>query len=425
MFNLLLEPFYRLNRNLTHRLLRKAMSETRPMRQRGGKLLYLAASCLPYHISGYTARTHAILKTLVENGIPVVALTRAGYPWDRKDRLADASSDQTIHDGVCYHHLATPTRLKQVAHYALTAAAEIEKFALAHEVGCIHAASNHVNALPGLIAAKRLGMPFQYEMRGIWELSRASRFPAFYNSAPFRMALGLEGFVAANSDRLFVISRQLADYAVRNWQISENKINVLPNCYSPGKTQAVQTDCKPDLLGYAGSLVEYEGLDVLLEALAHLRNNGKIAYLRIIGDGEARERLEELSTKLDLGNQVEFMGRMEPAKAAAALGECEAICLPRKPYEVCKIIPPLKLVEAMSIGKALFAPNLPVFHEELGELGDGWMFEAGNAASLAKLLKKRLPDKTALREQGARLREKATATRQWRHFALAIPYPGQ
>lgn len=425
LFNRLLEPFYWLNRNLTRRILRQAMAERRPVGENGGKLLYLAASCLPYHISGYTARTHALLKALMDSGVSVVALTRPGYPWDRKDRLTDAATNQTIHDGVCYNHITKPTRLKQVAHYALAASTEIENFALAHSVGCIHAASNHVNALPGLLAAKRLGLPFQYEMRGLWELSRASRFPGFYNSPPYRMALDLEGFVATNSDRLFVISRQLAEYALIHWQIPEEKINILPNCHSPIKEQpASTTACKPDLLGYAGSLVEYEGLDVLLEALAHLRNKGKIAFLRIIGDGEARERLEDLAANLGLDKQVEFMGRMEPEKAAAALLECEAICLPRKPYDVCKIIPPLKLVEAMSMGKALFAPNLPVFCEELGELGEGWMFESGNAASLASLLEKRLPDKIALREHGTRLREKATATRQWSHFTQSIPYPG-
>lgn len=424
MLKNILAPFYYLNRKATRHMLGKAMAKRGPVARPGKNLLYLAAVCLPYHINGYAVRTHAILKALREQGTEALALSRPGYPWDRSDSLAKPNSAQTTHEGIDYHHLAHPTRVKHVVHYALAGASEIEKFVLANDVGLIHAASNHINALPGLIAAKRLGLPFQYEMRGIWELSRASRIPSFYNSPPFRLALELEGMVASSADRLFTISGQLAEYAIKRWRIDPSKIQILPNCCEiPKSALPPSRKVEPGLLGYAGSLVEYEGLDIVLEALAHLRNNGKIAHLRIIGDGEARERLEALSEKLGLEGQVKFWGRVEPERAKQMLLECEAICLARKPYEVCKIIPPLKLVEAMSMGKPLFAPDLPVFREELGESGAGWLFEAGNAASLAKLLAARLPDKAGLLEQGAKLRAKAFATRQWKHFAHLIPYP--
>lgn len=52
-------------------------------------------------------------------------------------------------------------------------------------VSQIHAASNHFNALPALLAARMLGIPFHYEMRGLWELTRASRQPWYENSARF------------------------------------------------------------------------------------------------------------------------------------------------------------------------------------------------------------------------------------------------
>lgn len=421
MYTWLLKSFYFLNRKNTEFLLNRAIRKSVPKTRHGSNFLYLAASCLPYHISGYTARTHALLTSLAEVNAPVIALTRTGYPWDRKDRISDTNLDCHLEGNVLYHHLRTPTRLKQVAHYSLAAAAQIEKFALSHNVGRIHAASNHVNALPGLIAARRLGIPFQYEMRGLWELSRASRQPGFNNSPAFKMGIALEKLVAQNADRLFVISEQLGNYISKNWDISQDRINLLPNCVTnalfsknPGKTVT------PGLLGYAGSLIEYEGMDVLLEALAHLRNRGKRILLRIIGDGEARERLQELASLLKLDEQVEFLGRKDQATAHELLGECEAICIPRKPYEVCKIITPLKLVEAMALGKPVFAADLPVFREELGELAEGWTFTPGDAQDLARLLEKQLTDKTALLKQGEELRKKARQSRMWEHFTDKI-----
>lgn len=427
MFQNFLKPFYYLNRKATCHILRRALARPADRLPESSTLLYLAASCLPYHISGYTARTQALLESLVESNTKVIALTRPGYPWDRRDSLQTPTSNRHSQGNVDYYHLSTPGRHKQVAHYALRAAAEIEKFARANSIGRIHAASNHANALPGLLAAKHMGIPFQYEMRGLWELSRASRFPSFRDSPGFRMGLELEGFVASRADRLFCISGQLADYASKRWKIDRKKIEVLPNCLFRELAQINPAEqVQPALLGYAGSLVEYEGLDVLLESLAHLRNSGINVSLRVIGDGEARGRLQKLATHLGLDKQVSFLGRMEPESARELLRECAAVCLPRKPYEVCCLIPPFKLVEAMAMAKPLFVPDLPVFREELGELADGWIFEPGNAASLASLLAKRLPDYGLLKAQGEKLREKALSTRQWRNFIpLVLDTAGQ
>lgn len=418
---MLLKSFYFLNRKNTEFLLNRAIRKNAHKSRQGNNLLYLAASCLPYHISGYTARTQALLNSLAEANAPVIALTRTGYPWDRKDRLSDTSLDSHLEGKVLYHHLRAPTRLKQVAHYCLSAATQIEKFAQTHHIGRIQAASNHVNALPGLIAARRLGVPFHYEMRGLWELTRASRQPSFYNSPAFKMGLALEKLTAQNADRLFVISEQLGSYIAQHWNIDKKRMNILPNCV-PDEifARTCNQPVKPGLLGYAGSLIEYEGMDVLLEALAHLRNKGKIVHLRIIGDGEAKERLKELSKRLNLEDQVDFLGRKNQNSTHELLMECEAICLPRKPYEVCKIITPLKLVEAMALGKPVFAADLPVFREELKELADGWTFTAGDAADLARLIEKKLADKRALLEQGEKLRERAKLTRRWQHFTEMI-----
>ncbi len=47
------------------------------------------------------------------------------------------------------------------------------------------------------------------------------------------------------------------------------------------------------------------------------------------------------------------------------------VCLPRKPFEVCRIVPPIKLVEALAMAKPVIVPDLPVFRDELGNSGSG------------------------------------------------------
>ena len=262
-----------------------------------GRLLYVAASCLPYHISGYTSRTHELLCTLRADGGDVRVVTRTGYPWDRRDSLCLPEAEATVIDDVTYTHSHTPRNNRFTAVYAAQASVVLEAYARSQRVAVIHAASNHVNALPALIAARRLGLPFQYEMRGLWELTRASRQPSFENSHNYHLGLELEGFVATHADRVFVISRQLGHYARQRWNIPESRLSLLPNCVDGERIKPAPHDVAiPLCIGYAGSLINYEGLDTLVDAMALLRQRGITASLHIMGEGEARAALYPMVT---------------------------------------------------------------------------------------------------------------------------------
>jgi glycosyltransferase involved in cell wall biosynthesis len=383
----------------------------------GAGLLYVAASALPYHTSGYTIRTHEIIRALILAGGRVHSLTRSGYPGDRLDRSCDARSNETKVGEVCYLHVAKPANNRPVILYGLQAAPVIAAVAARHRVAVIHAASNHVNALPALLAARQLGIPFQYEMRGLWELTRVSRQPDFDGSQTYKQGLQLENLVARHADRLFVISGQLGRYVAEHWGIPAERIALLPNCVDPDRfAVAAPGEVEACSIGYAGSLIGYEGLDTLIEALARLKESGVAVRVRIVGDGEARSSLESLVRRLEVEDCVQFMGRQTPDVAREVIRRCAVVCLPRKPYEVCRVVPPIKLVEALAMGKSVIVPDLPVFREELGENPAGWFFRAGDSADLAKVLGAALGNLDILRALGARAREYAVSQRCWSKF---------
>ena len=448
-----------------------------------GRLLYVAQSCRPYDINGYTSRTHELLKALHKEEYDIHVLTRTGYPWDRHQTIrpvhvplqqafaGDLSLASTSEDGITYHHLPSPKNNCFTAIYAARASRTIERFCRVLQPAVLHAASNHVNALPVLIAARRLGIPFQYEIRGLWELSRLAKNPGYKNSHNFQLGLDLEGFVARHADKVFVISLELARYAVQNWKIPEDRLALLPNCVdgerfapqsftalvsaapsrieevsslpaSANQSTANQSTSTPTVssparqadkisnktsiltIGYAGSLLEYEGLDVLLQALHLLQTSWDstsqlpLLRLELAGDGDARGKLEALTQSLHLGHMVTFLGRVSPEEARRRLNSWSIICLPRKAYEVCTLIPPLKLVEAMALAKPVLVPDLPIFHEETGE--HGLFFDAGNPHSLASLLHSLLVKSADLPELGAKNRVSVLQHRQWSQFVPAL-----
>lgn len=425
---LLGEPWLAFNRFLTVRMLRRRTQQRgsvqTPYEPIQGRMLYVAASALPYHISGYTTRTHAIAQALQEAGGDVCVLTRPGYPWDRKDRLADASTQTTVVDQVQYVHVQRPANNRPVMQFAIEAAASIAQEAIKQRVAVIHAASNHVNALPALIAARQLGIPFQYEMRGLWELSRASRMPEFRDSQGFKQGLELEGLVASQADRLFVISEQLGQYAREHWNVDPARMGLMPNCVDPSRfTPGAAQDVQPNTIVYAGSLIVYEGLDVLIDAVADLAGRGKDVTLTIIGDGEARAQLQAQVQSLGMEKHVLFAGRVSPEEARALQAKAALVCIPRRPFEVCRIVPPIKLVEAMAMGKPVLVPDLPVFQDEVGPCRSVRFFKAGDVQDLARVLEETFQaGPEVLAQDGALAREEATQRRSWADFVVhALP----
>lgn len=485
LLRLLGEPWLAVTRLLTvrglqlrlrpHSLRRKA-SRPPAYESQADSVLYVAASCLPFHTSGYTTRTHELCRALGESGAAVHVLTRPGYPWDRADRARDPEGTETRVEDMVYAHTPAPSKFRPVLLYALQAAPVIAGIARSRRAAVIHAASNHVNALPALLAARQLGIPFSYEMRGLWELTRVSRMPDYEGTQSYRQGLELEGLVARHADRVFVISDHLRRYAAKEWGIPAERMFLLPNCVDPDRllpaeattsatpeettapatpetpaeaatsatptsppppatpatpatpppsatpatSSSVSPDIETDAIVYAGSLIAYEGLDLLIDAVALLAAQGRPVLARIAGEGEARGQLEAQAQRLGLARHIRFLGRISPTAARDLVRRAALVCIPRRPFAVCELVPPIKLVEALALGKAVVVPDLPLFRDELGDAGNGFFFTPGDARSLAETIARLLDDKALRDSAGQRARAYAATRRNWRNVVPDI-----
>jgi glycosyltransferase involved in cell wall biosynthesis len=66
--------------------------------------------------------------------------------------------------------------------------------------------------------------------------------------------------------------------------------------------------------------------DLVIEALAHGDASGIRAV--IAGDGEERERLHTLASRLGVTSRVTFAGRLTDAELVNQLARCRAVCFP-------------------------------------------------------------------------------------------------
>ena len=60
---------------------------------------------------------------------------------------------------------------------------------------------------------------------------------------------------------------------------------------------------------FVGRLTYVKGVDILIKAFNEVRKKNNNVSLTIVGDGEEREKLIELSEKLEIRDKVKFVGR--------------------------------------------------------------------------------------------------------------------
>ena len=126
------------------------------------------------------------------------------------------------------------------------------------------------------------------------------------------------------------------------------------------------------------SLDEWKGVDVLIRAVAILRDRGQRLTLLIAGDGPSRSSLEKLIVSLNLEDQVTLLGWQSRSSVVRLLQECTLFVLASR-FETFG----LALVEAMACGKAVIGTRVDGILEIVRDRENGILVDAGDADALA------------------------------------------
>lgn len=109
--------------------------------------------------------------------------------------------------------------------------------------------------------------------------------------------------------RIFCVSASTRDRLVEWIPSVAGRTLVFGNAVAvPAEPWSPSGAREQDLL-YVGRLEPVKGLDVLLHALRHLRDQGDAPTLAVVGDGSMRAPWEELAARLGLRDQVTFVGK--------------------------------------------------------------------------------------------------------------------
>ncbi|WP_380165962.1 glycosyltransferase [Jannaschia sp. R86511] len=393
----------------------------------GTTTLYLLGQSLPQRSGGYAIRSHGMATGLRSHGWDLHAVTRYGFPydlWREESDLRPVPLREEV-DGVPYHRLLDPddpavalTPLVPYVHEGARRSAD-----LGRRLGArlVHAASLADVGLAGSVAAATLDVPFVYEMRGLRQLLEEARNPATVGSQRHALHDLTELTAARRADRLLVITAALGAEMVR-LGVDPDSVVVVPNGVDPARFPPRERDSELAarlgvadrvVVGYAGSLVFYEGLDDLLEAWPRVRRARPEAHLVVVGDGSHGAQLRRHAQRLGLDGSVTFTGRVPHEDVPRYLSLFDVAPFPRAPLRVCELISPLKPFEAMSAGTPVVVSSVAALTEVVHDGVTGRVFGKGDPAALADVLVDLVGDADQRQRLAAAARDWVLAERTW------------
>lgn len=154
------------------------------------------------------------------------------------------------------------------------------------------------------------------------------------------------------------------------------------------------------LLAYAGILGHAQGLHVVLQAAALLRDRKDIHFM-LVGDGPEKERLLEMKQQLDPVN-VHFVDRMPRRELLAMMRSIDAVVVPLLRNALFKGAIPSKIFEALAMRKpVLLGVDGEARELFIDEGHAGLYFEPGSASDLARVAIQYACDRALVLEHGA------------------------
>jgi glycosyltransferase involved in cell wall biosynthesis len=212
--------------------------------------------------------------------------------------------------------------------------------------------------------------------------------------------LGLRAATGINS-----VSRYTADRAAELHGLDASRIRILPNALDPEWRLA---DAASDgngrrnggsltllTVGRLKSVVQYKGVDTVIEALPRLvRELPTVRYV-VVGDGDDRPRLEQLAARLGVADRVQFHGRLSEAELRRTFENCEVYVMPSRGEGFGVVY-----LEAMSLGKPVVGGAHGGAPEVVVDGVTGFLVEHGDVDLLADRLMLLLRDENLRRRMG-------------------------
>lgn len=233
-----------------------------------------------------------------------------------------------------------------------------------------------------------------------------------------RIARWLEVRAYRKCDTLVCVSDALKEILVKEAGVRPEKVVVVPNgvdttFFDPEHSKS-ERFFEGFIVGFVGSLLAWQALDVLLEAVKELRAEGMDISVVIAGDGIMREAWEKEVRRLGLSENVAFTGWVLPQRVPQLISGFDVGYSGQIKMQVGSMYhSPIKIYEYMAMSKPVVASAFEDARRVVRGGETGFLFEGGDKADLKRALAEAYQNRDELRELGRQAREEVVANHSW------------
>jgi len=389
------------------------------------KILHIFDHSVPY-FSGYTFRSNYIISNQRKLGFDPVVLTSLKHEkYGPSETVIDGlkfyrtppfsnpltrTAFNMVLIGECMHMIRLYHRIVEIL--------QKERFDL------IHAHSPALNGFPAMRAARRLGIPFVYEIRAFWEDAGVDLGSyTSEKSLKYKSVRRFETHLCRKADHVTTICEGLKNDLLGR-DISSKKITVIPNGVESDSFLPLERNTglmkklglEPGkVLGFIGSFYDYEGLDILVKAFAIINKKRSDLKLLMVGSGYQgqHEKLKSLCSSLGLDSNITFTGRVHHSDVNSYYSVIDIFIYPRRSMRITELVTPLKPLEAMSMEKIVLGSSVGGIAELVENGMNGFLFKPDDEASLADTVLEVVDKTENLDSMGARARKYVRENRDW------------
>jgi glycosyltransferase involved in cell wall biosynthesis len=236
---------------------------------------------------------------------------------------------------------------------------------------------------------QRCGLPWVLETQGpFYQEAKAERKSMVLTG----IARKLELEAYRQCDALVCVSHTLRDIVCREADISPSKVIVVPNgvdteVFDPQKHPARRL-FSGFTIGFAGGLLAWQGLDLLLHALAELRaEKGIQINLVVVGDGLMKNEWQNLAQELGISETVSFTGRVNGDEVPSYIAGFDFGYSGQVRLQSGSMYhSPLKIYEYMAMAKPMVASAFDDAKRMIREGEIGFLYAPGDKEELKRAL---------------------------------------
>ena len=266
------------------------------------------------------------------------------------------------------------------------------------DVDLVHAHFAYEAAVVGMQISKVLCKPFTFTAHAYEIFSQPS-----YSKERLKMLVD-------NAEKIITPSVFNKNHIIKETNCTENKIEIVRATISVEKFNNGKHGNKAEgeiKIIAIGRLVEKKGFEYLIRAMKAVVKENPSVFLNIIGDGNLKKELIELSNNLGATDYINFLGAKSNEYCLQELSTSDIAVLPcvvagNGDLDVC----PLTLQEAMAMEIPVISTIIGSIPELIEDGKEGLLVPERDESALAHAIIKLIDNPSLGREMGKKGREK-------------------